>query len=467
MQILSLGSREHEFNLQDWFNKSIASGLVIKSSNKNSSDIQENRSKEMLNEIIRVTENSFNTRFKLELQKRPTVKGDLKYGFTCKWADIEAAFYAALGKDQAVDKHDSFFKDQYSLGGNTMNYIISEVATVVERCFGKSKTNLYRLGKMYEIIHVIANNIPNDYKAMKTIIRQKASDALDDIETAQTIPEFMEQLSKDFEAKNLTRDYKKTLIPAHKKNNMAANSADVKDKAVAIAGWEEKKVSVARDNEFKARLRAIIEPKTKDTANKDKNIWEDEDVKKLHIEEKVQSCNSCGSINCRRMFKLSSAESKSKKDGKRLGSCTGKPAKFDSPGKFAQAFTPSAQKSFGKKKKNKKEVSLPAATVTTNLIIPPMPKIKGHDLSKFLANANFTPRRPSAMEDFDMESLSFNTATITVNDTIKNSNSNDNTDNEGSENENINSDSDGMENEEYQGAQYLSTDTTERRMREE
>ena len=147
MQILSLGSGDHDSILQDWFNKAIASGLVAKSSNKNSSDIQENRSKEMLNEIIRVTENSFNTRFKLELQKRPTVKGDLKYGFTCKWADIEAAFYAALGKDQAVDRHDSFFKDQYSLGGNTMEYIISEVATTVERCFGKSKPNYTALGK--------------------------------------------------------------------------------------------------------------------------------------------------------------------------------------------------------------------------------------------------------------------------------------------------------------------------------
>ena len=110
MQILSLGSGDHLSILQDWFNKAIASGLVAKSSNINSSDIQENRSKELLNEIIRVTEKSFNTRFKLELKKRPTVKGDLDYAFTCKWADIEAAFYAALGKDQAVDRHDSFIK---------------------------------------------------------------------------------------------------------------------------------------------------------------------------------------------------------------------------------------------------------------------------------------------------------------------------------------------------------------------
>ena len=122
-----------------------------------------------------------------------------------------------------------------------MEYIISEIATVVDRCFGKSKTNLYRLGKKYEIIFVTANNIPHEYKVMRTHIRQKASEALNDIEVAKSIPEFMEQLAKDFESKNMTRDYTKTMIPAHKKNNIATNSADVKDKAVTVAGWEEKK----------------------------------------------------------------------------------------------------------------------------------------------------------------------------------------------------------------------------------
>ena len=211
---------------------------------------------------------------------------------------------------------------------------------------------------------------------MRTHIRQKASEALADIEKAKSITEFMEQLSKDFETKNMTRDYTKGMIPAHKKNN----SADIKDKSIKVAGWEEKRIPFAKDNEFKAKLKAIIGPKMKESANNGKNIWEDEEIKKLHTEDNVQSCNSCGSINCRLLFKLSSSEAKSKKGGQRLGSCTGKPATFDNPGKFAQAYTPFSQKGFGKKKKNKKEVSLPAATVTTNLIIPPMPKIKGHDL---------------------------------------------------------------------------------------
>ena len=92
MTILNLGTGDHSAILQDWYTKAVASGLVTKSSNKASSDIQEPRSKELLNDIIRVTEKNFNKKFEIELKKRPTVVGDLDYAFTCKWEDIEAAF---------------------------------------------------------------------------------------------------------------------------------------------------------------------------------------------------------------------------------------------------------------------------------------------------------------------------------------------------------------------------------------
>ena len=68
------------------------------------------------------------------------------------------------------------------------------------------------------------------------------------------------------------------------------SGSKVLSSSITVVGWEEKKVSVTRDNEFKAKLRAIVEPKLKDTANNEKNIWEDEDVKKLHTEENTQSC---------------------------------------------------------------------------------------------------------------------------------------------------------------------------------
>ena len=87
-----------------------------------------------------------------------------------------------------MDRHDNFVKEQYNVGGNTMEFIISEVDTTVDRCFGKSKTNLYRLGKKYEIIFVIANNIPHEYRVMRAHIRQKASEALADIEKQSQLP---------------------------------------------------------------------------------------------------------------------------------------------------------------------------------------------------------------------------------------------------------------------------------------
>jgi len=132
MTILNLGTGDHSAILQDWYTKAVASGLVTKTSNKASADIQESRSRELLDDIIRVTEKSFNKKFEIELKKRPSVVGDLDYAFTCKWEDIEAAFFAALGNDQSVDRHDNFVKEQYTLGGNTMEFIISEVDTTVD-----------------------------------------------------------------------------------------------------------------------------------------------------------------------------------------------------------------------------------------------------------------------------------------------------------------------------------------------
>ena len=127
------------------------------------------------------------------------------------------------------------------MGGNSMEFIISQVDTTVDRCFGTSETNLYRLGKKYEIIFIIADNIPPEFRVMKSHIRQKASESLDKIETAKSINDFMTQLTNDFESKNMIRDYTRGMIPAHKKSNVGANNANIKEKDVKIEGWEEKK----------------------------------------------------------------------------------------------------------------------------------------------------------------------------------------------------------------------------------
>ena len=77
----------------------------------------------------------------------------------------------------------------------------------------------------------------------------------------------------------------------------------------------------------------------------------------------------------------------------RVGTCTGKPAKFGDASGYAIAFNPPPRKNFGKRKKDKKEANLATATVSTKLIVPPMPKIEGVDLSEFLANIPLAPRR--------------------------------------------------------------------------
>ena len=187
---------------------------------------------------------------------------------------------------------------------------------------------------------------------MKSHIRTKASECLDKLETAKSINEFMTQLTNDFESKNMIRDYTRGIIPAHKKSSVGANNANIKEKDVKVEGWEEKKIPFAKDNEFKAKMKAIIDPKIKDTTNKDKLIWDDEEIKKLHAENKLQSCNSCGSINCRTLYRLTS-DPATKKGGQRLGGCSGKPATFGNPDKYAHAYTPSKEKKFGARKRRK------------------------------------------------------------------------------------------------------------------
>ena len=94
MTIVQLGNGDHWAILNSWYNKAVTSGLVSKCSNKASADVIESRSTELLDEIIRVTEKVFNKKLEIELKKKIT--GDLSYGFSCKWKDIESAFFLSL-----------------------------------------------------------------------------------------------------------------------------------------------------------------------------------------------------------------------------------------------------------------------------------------------------------------------------------------------------------------------------------
>ena len=81
-------------------------------------------------------------------------------------------------------------------------------------------------------------------------------------------------------------------------------------------------------------------------------------------------------------------------------------------------------------------------------------------MSEFYADTEFTHRTPSAMANFGLDSIRFNanSATITVNDVER--------DGSGHTCGNYYEGPAFQESEEYQGAQYLSTDTAERQKRE-
>ena len=82
MTIVQLGNGDHWPILNNWYNKAVTSGLISKCSNKASADVKEARSRELLDEIIRVTEKAFNKKLEIELKNK--IEGDLTYGFSCK-----------------------------------------------------------------------------------------------------------------------------------------------------------------------------------------------------------------------------------------------------------------------------------------------------------------------------------------------------------------------------------------------
>lgn len=52
-----------------------------------------------------------------------------------------------------------------------MEQIISETETHVDKCFGRDSSNSqFHLGKKYELIFIIARNIPAEFKQMKNFI---------------------------------------------------------------------------------------------------------------------------------------------------------------------------------------------------------------------------------------------------------------------------------------------------------
>ena len=124
-----------------------------------------------------MTAKSFNSVFQIKLREEV---GDISYGFPAKWSQIEKAFFAALGSDQVIKRYNKFFDEGPSThGGKPMEQIISDVENQVDKCFGRDPINKqYRLGKKYKLIFIIAQNIPVEFKQMRTHILLKSGTEL-------------------------------------------------------------------------------------------------------------------------------------------------------------------------------------------------------------------------------------------------------------------------------------------------
>ena len=63
---------------------------------------------------------------------------NIEDSFTAKWAQLESAFYNAIGKEQNVHHMSNFFaKDHSSFNSKPMELIIYDVDTHVDRTLGR------------------------------------------------------------------------------------------------------------------------------------------------------------------------------------------------------------------------------------------------------------------------------------------------------------------------------------------
>ena len=83
LHIEQTSPEEQDKILNGWFTRTVARGVVIKSTNKDNSDLNNSRSNEFLKELEKATTKTFYSRFTMEL--RTTLNGaNLTYAFSAR-----------------------------------------------------------------------------------------------------------------------------------------------------------------------------------------------------------------------------------------------------------------------------------------------------------------------------------------------------------------------------------------------
>ena len=133
-----------------------------------------------------------------------------------------------------------YAKDHSNFKDIPMEQVIYQIDTHIEKTLGISEKTFkdtkgrtqsmvsYRQMKKYELIFLVAENLPNEVKLMKDYICQTTSNILTDIEKIVDIPVYQDTLTKEFTKKGNLWDYKSFPIPACKKK-LTLNEAKVKE----------------------------------------------------------------------------------------------------------------------------------------------------------------------------------------------------------------------------------------------
>ena len=207
----------------------MTSKVVSNTNNRSNADLFGHRSQDFLKELGEKCTKPFFERFKMFLQR--TVEADLDSDFSCKWAIIETAMYAAMSTEQNTQRlanyYDNDSKHYHSL---PMELLINKVEVEVDSYLGKTDTNstdsknrilsnyTRKIIRKYDIIFNIARGLGADFKIMRDVITKECTAMHDNMKEYIDIEDFQKKLVIAFEAKGVISQFRTENIPAPQKS---------------------------------------------------------------------------------------------------------------------------------------------------------------------------------------------------------------------------------------------------------
>ena len=160
-----------------------------------------------------------------------------------------------------------------------MKIVLGDIEFRVDNVMGIKDSNAQiRLWNKYALILKVSELLTVEKQFIKDNIKQKLSNALDNINTAKLIPAVSTELETEFRSKNCIQQFTTMIVPVAKKN-LHINSAETSDFDLKM--YESRKVSEKEDTDHMAELRKVVDNLSKDEANKDLVIHDHPDIVKL------------------------------------------------------------------------------------------------------------------------------------------------------------------------------------------